>query len=116
MKKLLFISILFSLLFSSCEKSSDPGYELPAWLKEKIEDHDEVIASQADSYLRICAWISHTWEKNQYFEFSNPISSSFPSVYNYKGEIITDSKVLTPYYEERCCKTFIWKGPDCFFD
>jgi len=116
MKKLLFITILFSLLFSSCEKSSDTGLDLPAWLKEKIEDHDEIITSEPDSFLKICAWIKHTWKGKYYFEFYNPISSSFPRVYNYEGEIITESKVLTAYYEERCCKTCIWKGPDYFFD
>jgi hypothetical protein len=110
MKKIL-LFLLPVMLFISCEKQYlIPADEVPSWLKNRIADIEKEIRS--DSRYEMSAWFRYSYSGEYYFEWFNLISSSFPPVYNYDGEIMTFSSELYLQYEsEKCCKTTVWKGP-----
>jgi hypothetical protein len=113
MKKILLI-VLPLMLLISCEKDYlVPVAEIPGWLKDRIAETEKEIGGDQKSGLEITAWIRYTYKGDYFYEFINPLSSYWPHLYNRKGELMTFSTMdIWKYQEEKCCKTFIWKGPD----
>ena len=102
------------MLLISCEKDYlVPVAEIPGWLKDRIAETEKEIGGDQKSGLEITAWIRYTYKGDYFYEFINPLSSYWPHLYNRKGELMTFSTMdIWKYQEEKCCKTFIWKGPD----
>lgn len=111
-KTLLFLLPL--LLFVSCERDYlVPANEVPAWLKDRIAETEKEISSNPKSSLNICAWIRYTYKGDYYYEWINLLSSHYPHLYNHKGEMMTSALLdFNKYWDEKCCKQFIWKGSD----
>ena len=113
MKKILLL-LLPALLLISCEKNYlVPAAQVPEWLEDRIAETEKEIRSDPKSSLKICAWVRFTYEDDYYYEWINLLSSYWPHLYNQKGELMTfDSMDIYKYWNEKCCKQFIWKGPD----
>jgi len=111
MKKILLL-LMPALLLISCEKSYlVPAAQVPEWLEDRIAETEKEIRSNPKSGLDICAWVRYTYEDDYYYEWINLLSSHWPHLYNQKGELMTfDSMDIHRYYDEKCCKKFIWKG------
>lgn len=112
MKKILPLLLLPALLLISCEKQYlVPADEVPGWLKTRIAEIEEEIAENPKSALNIGAWIRYEYKDQYYYEWHNPLSSSFPPVYNADGDMMTYAwDGDDEYYNEKCCKKFVWKG------
>ncbi len=112
MKKILLI-LLPALILVSCEKNYlVPGDEVPGWLKDRISDTEKEIRKNPHSGLDISAWIRYSYDNEYYFEYHNLLSSSFPPIYNYRGDMMTFSwDSNDAYQKDKCCKEYIWKGP-----
>ena len=113
MKKILFI-LLPLMLLSSCDKDYlVTAAEIPGWLKDRIAWTEKQIMEDDKSGLEMTAWIRYTYKGDFYYEWINMLSSYWPHLYNREGELMTFSTInIENYWEEKCCKTFIWKGPD----
>ena len=113
MKKLLLI-LLPALMLVSCEKSYlVPDDEVPAWLKDRIAETEKEIRNNPHSGLTISAWIRYSYDQDYYFEYHNLLSSSYPPIYNYRGDMMTFSwDNNDSYQQDKCCKEYIWKGSD----
>lgn len=111
MKKI--ILLLFPvLLLVSCEKNYlVPADEVPSWLKERIAEAEKEISSNPQSLMDICAWVRYSYKGDYYYEWINPISSAWPQLYNKQGELMNFGSIdIAKYWDEKCCKRFIWKG------
>lgn len=113
MKKILLL-LMPALLLFSCEKNYlVPAGEVPEWLEDRIAETEKEIRSDPKSSLNMCAWVRYTYEDDYYYEWINLLSSYWPHLYNQKGELVTfDSMDIDKYWEQKCCKQFIWKGAD----
>ena len=114
MKKLALL-ITFSFVFFSCEKDYlIPNKEVPKWLKEKIEQDEQIIKDSPQLMNSYGAWLRFKWQNEYYFEYHNVLSSSLPSPISAKGDTLhfyaTDTN--TDYYKEKCCKEYVWKAPN----
>lgn len=110
MKRILLL-LLPVLMLASCERQYlVPSDEVPAWLKEIIReaeagDSSSIYASD------IGAWIRYKYEGNYYYEWLNPIMSSFPPVYDHGGSLLSlDQDAFIKYQDGKCCKKYVWKG------
>jgi len=112
MKKLL---LLFTITFllSSCEKDYYliPANEVPRWLKDRISHDEKIIQSDPQSGLDVAAWIRYKYEGDYYFEHRNGLSSLGPEQYDFDGNKYQPEDIFE-YMENRCCKRFVWKGPN----
>ncbi len=110
--------LAFSIIifFISCEKSSEyliPESEVPEWLKTRIAQDIKTLESDPRSSLRISAWMRTEFEGEYYYEFINLLSSAEPMTYKSDGTkfIYTDNGFMD-YQSGKCCKKYVWKGPD----
>ena len=114
MKKLSLMLLIPILLFS-CEKDDYliSNKEIPAWLKTKISQDEEIIKDSPQSYLNYGAWIRYSWQDEYYFEYQNYLSSSLPQPISAKGDTLNFYvfETNTDYYKEKCCKEFVWEAP-----
>lgn len=114
MKKLLIPLILVSISTLSCEKDNlIPKKDIPDWLKENIKALEQEIKADPTTILSYSSWVRYEWKNNYYFEFINPISSSFPIPKTISGEMLniyTDPLAIE-YPNEKCCMRYVWKGP-----
>ena len=108
-----FVLIVLSLCIFSCEKDNlVSGDEVPEWLKVRIAQDEVEIKRNPQSGLDIGAWIRYKYLSNYYFEYHNLLSSAGPPIYDYNGVIIMlDQEPYLNYYDDKCCKQFVWKGP-----
>ncbi len=117
MKRLIYI-IATAILLISCEKSSElliPDSQVPKWLKERISDDEKKIESDPKSGLVFAAWFRYEYEGSFYFEYVNIISSAGPKTFKYDGtEFIYTTNGFTEYQSGKCCKRYVWKGPEYF--
>ncbi|MBK9389187.1 MAG: hypothetical protein IPN68_02975 [Bacteroidetes bacterium] len=115
---LLTIPLLIFLV--SCEKSSDyliPESEVPEWLKTSIAQDKKTLESDPRSSLNISAWIRTEYKGDYYFEFINLLSSAGPRTYKSDGtEFMYTDNGFMDYQSGKCCKKYVWKGPDYFGD
>ena len=111
MKKIMLL-LLPAMMLVSCEKNYlVPDGEVPSWLKDRIAETEKEIQSNPKSGLDICAWVRYTYKGDYYYEWINLLSSTWPHLYNHKGEWMTLSTMeIEKYRDEKCCKQFIWKG------
>jgi hypothetical protein len=112
MKKFLLL-LLPAILLISCERQYLlPSDEVPGWLKQSIADTERIISSDSRSGLSISAWIRYEYNDQYYFEWHNLLSSSFPPIYNFEGDMMGYSWATTDdYQKDKCCREYIWKGP-----
>lgn len=112
--KTIMLFLLPAILLVSCEKDYlVPSNEVPGWLKDRIAETEQEIQSNPKSALDICAWVRYTYKGDYYYEWINLLSSTWPHLYNQKGEMMTFSTMdFEKYWEGKCCKQFIWKGSD----
>ena len=114
MKKIMLIAII-SLIAFSCEKDYYliPANEVPRWLKDRISHDEKIIQSDPQSGLDVAAWIRYKYEGHYFFEYRNGLSSSGPKVYDYSGDqIMLNQEPYLDFETEKCCKQFVWKGPN----
>jgi hypothetical protein len=115
MKRIIFLFSL-ALIILSCEKAKiEPNPEIPNWLKDRIFQDEESLKTNPKSGLNVSAWIRYAYNGNYYFEFVNLLSSMGPQIYKQDGTTFfyTD-KNFSGYQSEKCCKSYIWKGPSYF--
>lgn len=113
MKKLL-LFLFISLFFISCEKEDYliPAKEIPDWVKTDIKKHEQKIVDSPKLMYAYGAWIRYKWNDNYYFEYHNSLSSTSPKATSFNGKNrleVWDRN--TDYYQEKCCKVYVWKGP-----
>jgi len=107
--------LLLTLLSASCEKQYlVPESELPGWLKDNIQEQVQSIQENPKGMAATGAWKRARWNKEFYYEYHNPLLSSMPRPISHSGDTLkvwvgdTD----TDYYKEKCCTSWVWKGPD----
>ena len=112
MKKI-FVLVLVSILFFSCNKDKDSNSDLPLWLQDKITAEEAEIAANPTSVYVLGAWMIYSYQGASFFEYHNNTFSSLPKVYYYDGTEMTYSgTIYTEYQAGKCCKQFIWRGAD----
>ncbi|MFZ2339908.1 MAG: hypothetical protein WAW07_09350 [Bacteroidales bacterium] len=116
MKKLS-LMLFFSIMLFSCEKDDFliPNKEVPAWLKAKISQDEQIIKNSPQSDLNYGAWKRYKWQDEYYFEYQNyVVFTSLPQPISVKGDTLQFYvyETTTDYYKEKCCKEFVWKAPE----
>ncbi|HCM60261.1 MAG TPA: hypothetical protein DIS74_07800 [Bacteroidales bacterium] len=110
MKRVLLL-LLPIMLLTACEKQYlVPSDEVPSWLKEMIREAEEGESNPPMYGSDFGAWVRYKYDGNYFFEWINPVSSSFPPVYNLEGNPVMEQMVDAPYQNGKCCKKYIWKG------
>jgi hypothetical protein len=112
MKKLAFVFVLFFFL-SSCEKKFVPENEIPNWLKDIINGYElSLQQNPKNPVLNGTAWIRYKWNNEYYFEYRSLISSSFAYPISFNRDTLKVCPVCigTDYYDNKCCKQYVWKG------
>jgi hypothetical protein len=113
MKNTLFFFIALILLLSSCEKEYlIPSNEVPDWLKTKINEDEQIIKEQPRLMNAYGCWIRYSWNNENYFEYHNELSSSLPMAISFDGETKIPANIDNAYNREKCCLTYVWKGPN----
>jgi len=118
MKTLISFLILF---FCLCACIKDPFLiptsEIPQWLQDRITHDEKIIQSDQQSGLDITAWIRYKYKNSYYFEYHNMIWSSGPEYYDFDGnKILLINEPYLEYNTQKCCKKFVWKGPNYIGD
>ncbi len=111
MKRVLLL-LLPVLLPASCERQYlVPSDEVPAWLKEMISEAEAGESTPPMYTTDFGAWIRYRYDGDYYFEWLNPVMSSFPPVYDYDGTLLSlDQDAFIKYQNGKCCKKYVWKG------
>jgi hypothetical protein len=113
LRKFVFI-YFFSVIFFSCEKTLHdvPDNEIPLWLKTRISQHEQIIRDNPKSMSSWGAWIRYKWQKGYYFEYQNIMSSSTVAPITENGDTLYYGATHLKYYEEKCCKQYVWRAPN----
>lgn len=115
MKKIVTLFVV-TLFLISCEKWPDfliPSSEVPRWLKERISDDEKKIKSDSQSGLDVAAWIRYKFQGDYYFEYRNGFSSLGPGKFDFdSNKIMLNQEPYLNFETEKCCKQFVWKGPN----
>ena len=114
MNRLLPLLLLASLLLSCEKEKMVPEDEWPQWLRTTIEEHESFIRANPKSSAAVGAWKRTTWDRVYYYEYYNLLSSSMPIAISHSGDTL-ETYVGDPdsdYDKEKCCGTWVWKGPD----
>jgi len=111
MKRVL-LYLLPVIMLAACEKQYlVPSGDVPAWLKEIIREAEAGESSSSIYATDIGAWIRYRYEGKYYYEWINPVMSSFPPVYDHDGSLLSmDQDTYTRYQNGKCCKKYVWKG------
>ena len=112
--------ILFFCL-SACTKDPFliPKSEIPKWLQDRITQDEKVLKTDPDAGPSITSWIRYKYNDSFYFEYHNMVWSSGPWYYNLDGNKLiynNDSTFFQDYNLKKCCKQFVWKGPNYIGD
>jgi hypothetical protein len=115
MKKLA-LMFLLSITFLSCEKNLPdvPENEIPIWLKTRISQDEQKIKENPKFMTSWGAWIRYKWQSEYYFEYNNILSSTTIVPISEKGDSLYKNANETnmKYYNEKCCKQYVWKAPN----
>ncbi len=112
MKNILISLFALILLLSSCKKDYlIPSDELPGWLKSKISQDEQIIKEQPKLMNAYGGWLRYSWNNEYYFEYHNELSSSLPMATSFNEETKIPSYTDNEYNREKCCLTYVWKGP-----
>jgi|PlaIllAssembly_1097288.scaffolds.fasta_scaffold817160_1 hypothetical protein len=116
------ISVMI-LLFCLCACTKDPFLiptsQIPKWLQDRITQDEKVLKTDPDSGPSITAWIRYKYNDSFYFEFHNMMWSSGPWYYDSNGNQLIyndDPTFFQDYNSEKCCRQFVWKGPNYIAD
>jgi hypothetical protein len=111
MKRVILL-LLPVMLLTACEKQSFvPSGDVPEWLKEMIREAEEGDSNPPMYGTDFGAWVRYKYAGNYYFEWINPILSSFPPVYDQSGRLSNmDQDEYARYQNGKCCKKYVWKG------
>lgn len=110
MKRVILL-LLPVIMLVACEKQNlVPSGEVPPWLRDMIREAEAGISSPPMFATDMGAWVRYRYEGNDYYEWRNPIMSSFPPVYNRAGFKLTEQSVYIPYQNGKCCMKYVWKG------
>ena len=111
MKRVLLL-LLPVIMLTACEKQYlVPSGDVPAWLKEMILDAEKGESKPPMYASDLGAWVRYKYDGNYFFEWINPIMSSFPPVYDHDGNLLSmDHDKYTRYQTGKCCKKYVWKG------
>ena len=104
-----------ALLLLSCEKENlVPEDAWPQWLRTTIEEHERSIGNDPGSSCAVGAWKRTTWKRVYYYEYYNLFSSSMPIAISHAGDTLETyvGDINSDYDREKCCGTWVWKGPD----
>ena len=107
--------ILLTILLSSCGKEYlVPESEVPQWLKQSIQDDEQSIEQNPRGMAAMGAWKRAKWKQVYYFEYHNPLLSSLRRPISHSGDTLEVfiGDIDTDYHKEKCCLTWVWKGPD----
>lgn len=113
--KNLSLLLILSLVFFSCEKEYlIPENEVPEWLKSQISQAEKSIKENPKGWHAYGAWIRYKWQEEYYFEYHNMASSSLIMPISATGDTLhfSPGDISTEYYKEKCCRQYVWKGPD----
>jgi hypothetical protein len=113
MKKLCLL-LFISFIFAYCKKDNlTSDKDIPEWLKLDIKHQEQVTKDTPKLMNSYGGWIRYNWRNENYFEYHNPLSSSFPRAISFNKDTLHISvyDVNTNYYKEKCCKTVVWKAP-----
>ena len=107
--------LLLLVLTIACQNDDDAAptsVVVPAWLQAQIDEDEAVIASDSSRLENYGAWIRYSFKNEFYYEYDNPLSSSFGSPFSEEGDVANLSNpFFTNYQNERCCARYIWEGP-----
>jgi hypothetical protein len=111
MKRVLLL-LLPVMMLTACEKKDlVPSGDVPVWLREIIREAESGENTSSIYATDIGAWIRYKYEGNYYYEWINPIMSSFPPVYDNDGRLFPmDQDKYASYQNGKCCKKYVWKG------
>ncbi len=111
MKRVLLL-LLPLMLLTACEKQYlVPSGDVPGWLKEIIREAEAGEGTSSIYASDMGAWIRYKYDGNYYYEWVNPVMSSFPPVYDHDGRLFTmDQDEYAMYQNGKCCKKYVWKG------
>ena len=90
-----------------------PENEIPGWLKDIVNGYELSIQQNPNNpVLAGTAWIRNKWKHDNYFEYRSMISSSFAYPVSFNRDTLKVCPVCigTDYYDNKCCKQYIWKG------
>jgi hypothetical protein len=119
MRTFLVIFIL-SLVCIACEREKKleidyliPENEVPEWLRICIKNDLEEIQKAPECATAYGSWRRYMWKNDFYFEYNNPLSSTFPVPITFSGDSLpyTAIDVKQDYNLEKCCELYVWKGP-----
>lgn len=114
MKKIILLIAVHFLLIS-CEKGYlVPENELPEWLRTSIEKDEQIIKKNPKYMTSYGSWIRYKWHDEYYYDYFNLVSSTMSKPISHIGDtlnfFVNDNN--TAYYKEKCCKKYVWKGPN----
>ena len=108
-----FLLIIAAILCFSCEKEyMVPKREVPDWLQKRISDDEQIIKSHPHLMQNYGAWYRYKFERDYYYEYDNPLSSSYPNIYSHAGDRSYAVLSFTNYQRDKCCEKLIWKAPN----
>ena len=119
--KTLFSVLTMFFCLSACSKDPFliPTSEIPKWLQDRITQDEKIIKTDPEAGPTITAWIRYKYNNSYYFEYHNMIWSSGPWYYDFDGNILilnNDPTFYQNYNSKKCCKQYVWKGPNYIGD
>lgn len=114
MKNVILPILLVLLTGLGCEKTTQvPHRDIPHWLEEIITEAEKELISDPKANVGYTGWIGFEYQGKDYYEHDIPFSSHYPHLYTQDGEVASGADFsLDDYFEHRCCKRVIWKGPN----
>src|SRR5690606_10830036 len=114
MKNVLLPILLVLATGLGCEKTTQvPNKDIPHWLEEIIAEAEKELISDPNAIVGNTGWIQYEFQGLDYYQNDIPFSSYFPHLYTQDGEVASGAGFsLNDYFEHRCCKRVIWKGPN----
>jgi hypothetical protein len=103
-------------LMSSCKKDFEPLDTIPPWLKQSIARDMTIIWQSPHLVNNYGAWYKYVYMGEPYYQYENPLSSSWPQVFDVEGDRVNVfEEPHDQYFNMRCCKKLIWKAPRYYF-
>jgi len=118
MKRTILLFALFICILSCEERDAlVPENQIPPWLNAEINGYELALRQNPKNpVFNGIAWIRYKWKDEYYFEYRNMISSTYayPISFNRDTLKVCPVCVGTDYYENKCCKQYVWKGSSYF--
>jgi len=110
----LVLALFISVMFTSCEKTLTdvPENEIPAWLKTRISQDEQIIKDSPQHKSSWGAWIRYKWQREYYFEYHNILNSLSVDPISENGDTLYNGGISMKYFYEKCCRQYVWKAPN----